>query len=491
MAAADQEARNVAILVASLHRRATAARRQVVRQPRPARGRRRTGVLTADGRDARRRRRAWPRTRTCAGARDGEALHASSTTRAAGCCIPVVEPSDGTAVVRTSVSDGGAAPRRGPGLGGHHRPGRRPADAAALLIALAAGPPDQRAAAATWPASRTGCARATSSARAEVAGTEETEELARALNGLAERTGELLAAERAAVGDLSHRLRTPVTALRLDAEAVDDPELAARLQEHIAVLQRTIDAIVARRAARCGPTSAPTCDAAATVAAAGRLLAGAGRGPGPPDARRRAARRRCGCRWPRTTSPTSSTCSSTTSSPTPPRARRSQVDPVGRRAAAQCWSSRTTDPELASRRPRDRPGSTGLGLDIARRTAAGCGGELTIVAGRGDRRQRQGPVSRSSPAAGRRLSPSHRGRRPRAHRGVSRRLVLRLVVVVRRRRRHRRSARRRSGSSDGSSASSPGSSAWSPPPRAAGCRSTWGRPRAVVAGQDDRVDDVR
>ncbi|MGA8246328.1 MAG: HAMP domain-containing protein, partial [Nocardioides sp.] len=57
------------------------------------------------------------------------------------------------------------------------------------------------------------------SARAEVRGTPETVELARALNGLADRTTELLAAERAAVADLSHRLRTPVTALRLDAES--------------------------------------------------------------------------------------------------------------------------------------------------------------------------------------------------------------------------------------------------------------------------------
>ena len=64
-------------------------------------------------------------------------------------------------------------------------------------------------------------------ARADVRGTPETVELAQALNGLAERTSELLAAERAAVGDLSHRLRTPVTALRLDAESVDDPAVAA------------------------------------------------------------------------------------------------------------------------------------------------------------------------------------------------------------------------------------------------------------------------
>jgi signal transduction histidine kinase len=102
-------------------------------------------------------------------------------------------------------------------------------------------------------------------ARAEVAGTAETEELAAALNGLADRTGELLVAERAAVADLSHRLRTPVTALRLDAEAVSEPELAERLGEHIGVLQRSIDAIVreARRPVR--RDLRETCDAADVV----------------------------------------------------------------------------------------------------------------------------------------------------------------------------------------------------------------------------------
>ena len=102
-------------------------------------------------------------------------------------------------------------------------------------------------------------------ARAEVIGTAETEELAAALNGLADRTGELLIAERAAVADLSHRLRTPVTALRLDAEAVSEPELAERLGDHIGVLQRSIDAIVheARRPVR--RDLRETCDAAAVV----------------------------------------------------------------------------------------------------------------------------------------------------------------------------------------------------------------------------------
>ena len=104
------------------------------------------------------------------------------------------------------------------------------------------------------------------SARAVVGGTPETVELARALNGLAERTGELLAAERAAVGDLSHRLRTPVTALRLDAEAVDDAAVSQRLQGHITALQLTIDQIVKEARRPVQSTLAARCDAATTVA---------------------------------------------------------------------------------------------------------------------------------------------------------------------------------------------------------------------------------
>jgi len=104
-------------------------------------------------------------------------------------------------------------------------------------------------------------------ARAEVTGPPETQDLAEAFNALAERISELLDAERAAVGDLSHRLRTPVTALRLDAESVTDPALAERLQEHIATLQRDVDAIVhdARRPVREDMSS--TCEATAVVAA--------------------------------------------------------------------------------------------------------------------------------------------------------------------------------------------------------------------------------
>lgn len=104
-------------------------------------------------------------------------------------------------------------------------------------------------------------------ARAEVRGPHETVELAETMNRMANRIEELLEAERAAVGDLSHRLRTPVTALRLDAESMTDAAVGQRLAQHIEQLQASIDAIVrdARRPLR--GTLGGVCDAAAVVSA--------------------------------------------------------------------------------------------------------------------------------------------------------------------------------------------------------------------------------
>jgi signal transduction histidine kinase len=89
--------------------------------------------------------------------------------------------------------------------------------------------------------------------------------LATALNRLVERVGKLLSSERDAVADLSHRLRTPVTALRLDTEMIADPDVAERLRSHITQLERTVDAIVhdARRPVRADAVG--SCDAARVV----------------------------------------------------------------------------------------------------------------------------------------------------------------------------------------------------------------------------------
>ncbi len=101
--------------------------------------------------------------------------------------------------------------------------------------------------------------------RVDERGMPEVVTLAKALNRLAERVGRLLSAERDAVADLSHRLRTPVTALRLDTEMISDPDVGERLRDHITQLERTVDAIVhdARRPSRTDAVGA--CDAAKIV----------------------------------------------------------------------------------------------------------------------------------------------------------------------------------------------------------------------------------
>jgi signal transduction histidine kinase len=102
-------------------------------------------------------------------------------------------------------------------------------------------------------------------ARVEPSGPPETRAVGSALNRLAARIGVLLTAEREAVADLSHRLRTPVTALRLDAESLGDPEERQRLSGDVASLSRMVDEVIreARRPEREGLEV--VCDATAVV----------------------------------------------------------------------------------------------------------------------------------------------------------------------------------------------------------------------------------
>jgi signal transduction histidine kinase len=65
-----------------------------------------------------------------------------------------------------------------------------------------------------------------------------------AFNVLADRIVELLAAERELVADLSHRLRTPVTALRLDAEAVTDGEQRQRVLDDLDGIEEAVSALI-------------------------------------------------------------------------------------------------------------------------------------------------------------------------------------------------------------------------------------------------------
>jgi signal transduction histidine kinase len=81
--------------------------------------------------------------------------------------------------------------------------------------------------------------------RVEPEGPPEIAEVGTAFNLLAERLDDLLAAERESVADLSHRLRTPLTALRLQAEMLEDRETADSLLADVDRLGREVDAVIA------------------------------------------------------------------------------------------------------------------------------------------------------------------------------------------------------------------------------------------------------
>jgi signal transduction histidine kinase len=95
-------------------------------------------------------------------------------------------------------------------------------------------------------------------ARAGPQGPREVREVARGLNHLAGRIRDLIWQERESVADLSHRLRTPLTALRLEAEAVPDP--AGRLTAQVQALENAVTSLIESARLRTGGPG--SCDAA-------------------------------------------------------------------------------------------------------------------------------------------------------------------------------------------------------------------------------------
>src|SRR5438445_13520050 len=82
------------------------------------------------------------------------------------------------------------------------------------------------------------------SVRIDPEGPPEVKQVAVAFNLLGDRVGELLEAERELVADLSHRLRTPLTVLRLDAEGLDNPAEARRLADSVDELERAVTGVI-------------------------------------------------------------------------------------------------------------------------------------------------------------------------------------------------------------------------------------------------------
>jgi signal transduction histidine kinase len=223
------------------------------------------------------------------------------------------------------------------------------------------------------------------SARASPSGPAEVAEVAHGLNHLAGRITDMLRQERESIADLSHRLRTPLTALRLGTEALPesaDPEGDLLLQ--VEALEHAVTSLIEDARSRTGESD--SCDAFAVVTErssfwsvlandqgramevdipSGPLLVGV-------DATNLAAALDAllGNVFAHTPQGTSFTV---------------RLGP--RPAGGAVLTVADTGPGFARpellRRGASGGGSTGLGLDIARQTAETSGGSLTVRPGEG------------------------------------------------------------------------------------------------------------
>ena len=80
--------------------------------------------------------------------------------------------------------------------------------------------------------------------RVEPAGPYEVTEVGRRVNELADQIDRLVASARATGADLGHRLRTPLTALRLDIEIVEDERVRATLGEDLQALETAVNRLI-------------------------------------------------------------------------------------------------------------------------------------------------------------------------------------------------------------------------------------------------------
>ena len=177
--------------------------------------------------------------------------------------VAVAGRGEGTVVIRTFVSD--ADLRRGVGrawlvlgvlgLG---------------LLAVSVVVADQLARAVVRPLSAVvqvahRLAGGDLAARAEPGGPREVRAVGTGLNLLAERIDELLARERETAADLSHRLRTPLTALRIDVDSVRDPAERERLAADVDALVQTANAVIRTARQPVPQRGTECCDAAQIV----------------------------------------------------------------------------------------------------------------------------------------------------------------------------------------------------------------------------------
>jgi signal transduction histidine kinase len=217
-------------------------------------------------------------------------------------------------------------------------------------------------------------------ARSRVHGPAEVQAVAAGLNHLAGRIQDLLHQERESVADLSHQLRTPLTALRLEADATPGAEAIA---EHVVTLEAAVTRII-EQARRTGAPDVAVCDAAEVVAARCAFWAALAEDQGRVlrvDVPRRALP--VGVAEVDLSASLDALLGNVFSHT--PEGTAFAVTVTGRRGGGARLVVEDSGPGFgavdAVRRGASGAGSTGLGLDITRRTARSSGGELTLGAG--------------------------------------------------------------------------------------------------------------
>jgi signal transduction histidine kinase len=101
--------------------------------------------------------------------------------------------------------------------------------------------------------------------RVEPDGPEEIADVGKAFNTLARQLGDLLSAERESLADLSHRLRTPLAALRLQAGTLSDSDEAAAILVDIEALESAVDFLIEQARAPDPDRTGRRCDMSAVV----------------------------------------------------------------------------------------------------------------------------------------------------------------------------------------------------------------------------------
>lgn len=256
--------------------------------------------------------------------------------------------------------------------------------------------------------------------RTAEAGPQEVRRVGRSLNRLAERISDLLQHERETAADLSHRLRTPLTALRIDAESLRDPDDHTRIGEGLDNLERVVTDIIrtARRPSAGESRGTDRADAAAVVrdrTAFWSALAEEQSRLMHVDVPTQPV-------WVQAAPEDVSECVDTlldnvfthTDEGTPFTVRLITTSDGGATLTIADSGPGFPDPSTLARGTSSRPRSTGLGLDIATRVATRSGGTLTVTASTsggaavvvefGPTRSDPGPGRRAL-RAGRRMSP--------------------------------------------------------------------------------------